>query len=509
MAAHPRTAAASTLDVDRSTSPFSAADREVLALMIAWAPAEPSRVGEVALFEPEDGARILGRGDLSGAGERVWFQRQRPGVSERTGPLASPGLSREQLRVRAESGSLRVDRVGKCPVLLAGRPVDTCVLRPGDALVLRGQMVLYCTRRPWSMAPLTSARLEDAPVFGAPDKHGIVGESPATWHLRDRLAWTAGAEEHTLLLGGSGSGKELCARAIHALGARRKGPFVARNAATIPASLVDAELFGNVKGYPNPGMPERPGLVGAADGGTLFLDEIGELPSELQANLLRVLDEYGEYHSLGATHARRSSFRLVGATNRDPSALKHDLAARLVVRLTVPGLGERRDDIPFLVRHLLARAAERSPAATGRFTASGEEGPRVKASVIEGALRHPYTTNIRELNGLLWSAMSASPGDAIEWSDPSMSEKAAAVSARGGDAVSARGGDGVSAARTPEDSAPAEPPAAPEPTESEIRAALAANRGNILHTARALGLTSRFVLYRLMKRHGIVTKEEG
>ena len=132
--------------------------------MIAWAPAEASRIGEVALFEPEDGARILGRGDLAGAGERVWFQRQRPGVSERTGPLASPGLSREQLRVRAESGSLRVDRVGKCPVLLAGRPVDTCVLRPGDALVLRGQMVLYCTRRPWSMAPLTSARLEDAPA---------------------------------------------------------------------------------------------------------------------------------------------------------------------------------------------------------------------------------------------------------------------------------------------------------------------------------------------------------
>ncbi|MFO0592393.1 MAG: sigma 54-interacting transcriptional regulator [Polyangiaceae bacterium] len=503
MAARPRAAAASTLDVDRSTSQLDGADREVLALLVAWAPAEASRVGEVALFEPDDGARILGRGDSSGAGERVWFQRQRPGVSERTGPLTSPGLSREQLRVRVENGSLRVERVGKCPVLLAGREVDTCTLRPGDALVLRGQMVLYCTRRPWSMAPLASARLEDAPVFGAPDRHGIVGESPVTWRLRDRLAWTAGAEEHTLLLGESGSGKELCARAIHALGARRKGPFVARNAATIPASLVDAELFGNVKGYPNPGMPERPGLVGAADGGTLFLDEIGELPSELQANLLRVLDEYGEYHSLGATQSRRASFRLVGATNRDPSALKHDLAARLVVRLTVPGLGERRDDIPFLVRHLLARAAEKSPAATARFTPPGAagEGPRVKASLIEGALRHPYTTHVRELNGLLWSAMSASAGDAIEWSDPSPPEKAAAVSARSGDVPCP--------VRAPDDSAPPEPPAAPEPTESEIRASLAANKGNILHTARALGLTSRYVLYRLMKRYGIATTEEG
>ena len=463
------------------------------ALMIAWAPAEPDRTGEVALFEPDAGARVLGRGEpADGAGgERVVLHRQRPGILERTPPLASPGISREQLRIRLENGHLRVQRIGKCAMEVRGAPVDSCVLRPGDTLLLRGQLLLLYTRRPWMIEPLRSARLADAPPFGAPDRHGIVGESPSIWRLRDRLAWTATADEHTLLLGGSGSGKELCARAVHNLSSRAKGPFVARNAATIPESLVDAELFGNVKGYPNPGMPERPGLVGAANHGTLFLDEIGELPQELQANLLRVLDEGGEYHCLGASSARRSNFRLIGATNRDPAALKHDLAARLVVRLELPGLDERRDDIPFLVRHLLARATEKSPEATRRFLPSGgRPEPRIKASLPEHLLAHRYTTNIRELNALLWRAMSASTGDAIDWQEGAPPVRTAPPS-------------------TPKDDPSGSAPEAPDPTAEQVRAALAEHRGNILRTAQALGLSSRYVLYRLMKRYGIGPEEGG
>ncbi len=95
-----------------------------------------------------------------------------------------------------------------------------------------------------------------------------------------------------------------------------------------------------MKGYPNPGMPERLGLIGTADGGTLFLDEIGSSRRACQANLLRVLDEGGEYHRLGTSAASRARFRLLGATNRDPASLKHDLAARLVLRLSVPGLDD-------------------------------------------------------------------------------------------------------------------------------------------------------------------------
>jgi DNA-binding NtrC family response regulator len=462
-----------------------------LALMIAWAPSEPERTGEVALFEPDAGARILGRGEpgSGSGGERVVFHRQRPGRLDRTPPLSSPGISREQLRIRLEQGQLRVQRIGRCPMELWGEALESCMLKPGDTLLLRGQLLLLCTQRPWQMPPLRSASLASAPPFGAPDSHGIVGESPAAWHLRDRIAWTASADEHTLLLGGSGSGKELCARAIHALSSRATGPFVARNAATIPSSLIDAELFGNVKGYPNPGMPERPGLVGAAHKGTLFLDEIGELPQELQANLLRVLDEGGEYHALGASSAKRSNLRLIGATNRDPSVLKHDLAARLVVRLDVPGLDERRDDIPLLARHLLARASEKSPEAMRRFLPSA--GPRLEASLVEHLLSHRFVTHIRELNALLWRAMSTSTGDAIAWNDASPSREPPPSSS-----------DGAS-----EPSAAASPPEAPEPSAEEVRASLEQHQGNVTRAAQALGLSSRYVLYRLMKRYGIGSAE--
>src|SRR5262249_4513267 len=151
--------------------------------------------------------------------------------------------------------------------------------------------------------------------FGAPDPHGILGESPAAWALREHLSLAAHSGQHILLLGQSGTGKELAARAIHALSPRRDKPFIARNAATFPEGLVDAELFGTAKGYPNAGSPERPGLIAEADGGTLFLDEIGELPAHLSSHLLRVLDRGGEYQRLGESRVRRSDLRVVAATN--------------------------------------------------------------------------------------------------------------------------------------------------------------------------------------------------
>jgi DNA-binding NtrC family response regulator len=460
---------------------------EIPALMIAWCAAEPGRIGEVALFEDEGSALILGRGEIEGeGGGRVSFHRQRPGLLERMPALQSPGISREQLRIGVVGGRLMVEQIGRCPLLVKGERVTRAPIEPGESLLLKSQLLLFCTRRPRRLPPLRSASLADLPLFGEADAHGLVGESPASFRLRDQIAWLAQADEHTLLLGGSGSGKELAARAVHALSAgRARGPFVARNAATIPAGLVDAELFGNVKGYPNPGMPERPGLVGAANGGTLFLDEIGELPLALQANLLRVLDEGGEYHALGASSARRSHFRLIGATNRDAASLKHDLAARLVLRLELPDLEARRDDIPLLIRHLLRRAALKSPTAMARFLEPKGEGPpevRVKANLVEQLLRIRFSTNVRELDAALWRAMSTSEGDSIGWSEAVAPPRASSAP-------------------------PAEESAAPSehepPTDAEIRAALATSGGNIVRAAQALGLANRYVLYRLMRKLGI------
>ncbi len=241
-----------------------------------------------------------------------------------------------------------------------------------------------------------------------------------------------------------------------------------------------------MKGYPNPGMPERPGLVGAADGGTLFLDEIGELPRALQANLLRVLDSDGEYHRLGGSAGTSSSFRFVGATNRDAESLKHDLCARLTLQISLPTLEQRRDDIPLLVRDLLRRASVKSPEVTRRFTEQPGEPPRVKAGLIDHLLKRRYSTNVRELDALLWQAMSASPGHSVAWM-----------------------GD-------PESTDPSDPPPAPsrgaaskaaapvlDPSADEIRARLTEHGGNVSRVAKALGLSSRYALYRLLRKHDI------
>lgn len=434
----PRAAAApneSTLDVSRLSPAASARPAERLALLIAWAPSEPERVGEVALFEPDAGVQVLGRGEPpDGGAPRVVFCRQRPGATVRTDPLTSPGLSREQLRVRVDGSGLRVERIGKRRMVFRGEEVESCQLRPGDTLLLRGQLLLHCTSRPPTLEALPDVGGLGAHEFGEPDEHGIVGESPAAWRLRDRIAWAAASREHALILGPSGAGKELTARAIHARSRRGRAPFVARSAATIPVGFAETELFGNVRGYPDAAMPERAGLVGAAHGGTLFLDELGELPAALQPRLLRVLDEGGEYHPVGASAAKRADLRLLGATNREPTSLSPDLAARIVLRVTVPGLDERRDDIPLLLRHLLRRAAERSPEAATWGLASSPEArgparapeaaepspgrtatapkgagdgpvPAAGAGLVTRLLSHAYSAHMRELNALLWKAI--------------------------------------------------------------------------------------------------------
>ena len=184
-----------------------------------------------------------------------------------------------------------------------------------------------------------------------------MGETPAGWALRDRIAFAAHADGHVLVHGESGTGKELCAAAIHGLSARFERSLVACNAVTFPTGLVDVELFGNAKNYPNPGTAERDGLIGEADGTTLFVDEIGELPATLQAHLLRVLDRKGEYQRLGEARVRCADLRVVAATNRAVTELKHDFAARFTLKVEVPPLSARAADVPLLVRHLLARVA--------------------------------------------------------------------------------------------------------------------------------------------------------
>jgi len=458
---------------------------EIPVLALAWSAKEPYRVGEIAVLAPVGESQVLGRGEGESDEARTRFYRQRPATFTPGPALEGDGLSRRQLLLTTQEDGVVVESIGRCELQVNGARCERAVLHPGDTLYLRRQLLLLFTRRAAFIPKSRHLPPSSWGEFGESDKHGILGESPATWQLREQLAFVAKSATHALLLGASGTGKELAARAIHAMSNRASKPFVARNATTLPAGLIDAELFGSAKNYPNAGMPERPGLVGQADGGTLFLDEIAELPLEQQGHLLRLLDMGGEYQRLGEATTRRSDMRLVGATNRDPAALKHDLRARLTSVVELTTLASRREDIPLLARHLLLRAAKQSPEVAGRFvdeTATGRPLARFAPAFIDFALRQEFPANTRQLEAALWKAMSEAPDRDVLAPSEWRSEATA-------------GRPGAPAAVAPR------PPA--EPTADEIRAALASVGGSVGKAARNLGLSSRFALYRLMKKHGI------
>jgi two-component system nitrogen regulation response regulator GlnG/two-component system response regulator HydG len=483
-------------DDDGTTRSSSGAERSgellagpsVLVFVIAWYPEQPDRVGELAIVPAEGSRVLLGRG-APDSEPRMRFFRPRPGRLDPAPPLAARGLSRRQAELQPGRGRVVVRRVGRCAMRINGVECDEGSVTAGDTIAFRQELVLLCSYRPACAAPLRHFQSAEGKRFGAVDSLGIIGESPATWLLRDELAFAAQSERHVLIVGESGTGKELAARAIHHLSARADRHLVARNAATLPASLMDAEMFGNSKNYPNPGMGDRSGLIGQADGGFLFLDEIGDLPANLQSHLLRVLDSGGEYQRLGESVSRHSSFRLLAATNRDPTELRPELLARLTVKVELPPLRERREDIPLLVRHLVVKAATETPALAKRFTETSADGSvlaKVDAKLIDALLRRDYLGNVRELEAILWKAISASDRDFVPYH-----EAARADEIRERD-VSQPPPPGI------EDRS-----RNPEPSEEEIRAALINAAGNVARAAEELGLSSRYALYRRLVKLGI------
>ncbi len=350
------------------------------------------------------------------------------------------------------------------------------VLAPGDVVSFAGHSGFVFGFRPARMPKLGA----DYPArgFGEPDAFGIVGESAACWEMREQLALLARFDEHTLVLGESGTGKELAARAVHSLSRRARGPFVARNAATIPEALVEAEVYGNRKDFPNAGMPESDGLIGAARGGTLFLDEIAEITAARQAPLLRVFDRDGSYHRLGDPKPRKADVRFVCATNRSPGELKSDFAARLTLRVELPPLDARREDIALVVRHIVLDDAERNPDAVGRFVRRDGRRPEIAIdpAFLARLVRLEYPTNVRDLVRVLRQSMTASRGDTLE-APPNLDDDRSGVVAVP-DAASA----GIS--------------------EADMRMALERQRWNLTRAAEQLGIT-RFKLMRLMRKYGL------
>ncbi|HYO56595.1 sigma-54 dependent transcriptional regulator [Archangium sp.] len=226
----------------------------------------------------------------------------------------------------------------------------------------------------------------------------LVGRSAPMRALYELIERVAHSHAPVLVRGESGSGKELVARALHFEGPRKDGPFVAVNCTAIPNALLESELFGHVKGSFSGATTPRRGLFLEADGGTLFLDEIGDMAPELQAKLLRVLED-GEVRAVGADASRKVDVRVVAATHQELEArvregrFRQDLFYRLnVVPLHVPPLRERREDIPLLMEHFVAQSRKRNPRARlAGFT------PEALAALASAA----WPGNVRELENLV------------------------------------------------------------------------------------------------------------
>jgi DNA-binding NtrC family response regulator len=198
---------------------------------------------------------------------------------------------------------------------------------------------------------------DESKAFG-----NIVGFSPAMVDVYKKIARSARSEDTVLIVGETGVGKELVARAIHDHSSRAKGPFVPVDAGAVAASLWESEIFGSTRGAFTGADRDRPGVIESARGGTVFFDEIGEIPLETQPKLLRLLQEK-EYRPLGSGVPRKADIRIIAATNRSletmvrERAFREDLFYRLnVLRIDIPPLRERRSDIPFLVKRFLSEA---------------------------------------------------------------------------------------------------------------------------------------------------------
>jgi DNA-binding NtrC family response regulator len=336
---------------------------------------------EVALISPLDDVRAA-------------LRRARPGVLVLTGALLDGpniGLVREQLW----DG---VSVIGFTEV------VD-------DALVARLRALGYAElfAKPVALEEVADAVQRRLERRALAELTGLVGESEAIREVLVKIEQMAPVTSTVLIEGESGSGKELVARAIHRLGPRRAKPFIAVNVGALPETLLESELFGHEKGAFTGAAERRLGRFELADAGTLFLDEIGEIPPATQVKLLRVLEER-EVTRVGGAQSFPVDVRVVAATNRplrehvEEGAFRADLYYRLnVLRIYLPPLRERREDIPLLVRRFVREfSAQHDRPFHG-----------ISAEALELLVGYPWPGNVRELRNLVESMVVLAPGREI------------------------------------------------------------------------------------------------
>lgn len=376
---------------------------------------DQAETGRVLLVDDEPAFQRLGGSFLSGLGHQVAlagdgeqalaaFDRQRPelvlldlAMPPHMDPLIGleliPRFARVPVVVLTGHGehelALRATELGAWDFLT--KPIDPDMLR---FVVARG---LRKARLDAELAALRAVQ--------ASDDLGMVGQAPATVQLRALVRRVAQTSVSVLVLGPTGTGKELVARALHACSGRSGGPFVAIHCGALSAELLESELFGHLKGSFTGAYRDQPGLVEAAHGGTLFLDEVGEMPPPMQVKLLRFLQE-GVFVPVGGRVQKRADTRVVAATHRDLEAMvregsfREDLFYRLKgVVLRTPALAERPADIPQLATRFLQRVAPRAGLSAGALAwLTGRDWPG----------------NVRELKAVVESAGALLPRDQRE-----------------------------------------------------------------------------------------------
>ena len=276
---------------------------------------------------------------------------------------------------------------------------------------------------------LENRRLVDArgtplvPVEASDPAFQLIGGGPAMRSLAAVIDQVAASSAPVLIVGETGSGKELVARAVHARGPRRRGRFVAVNTAAVPEALLQADHFGHPRGAVPGALQARKGLLVEADQGTLLLDEIGDMPIALQAKLLRVI-QFGEVRPVGSDRTQRVDVRILASTHRDLPAfvregrIREDLYFRLnVLPVLVPPLRERREDIPALAAHLFAEACRRAPGAPARAMDPG---------VLRALSQAEWPGNVRELANVIERAVVFGRVDALAPAAPPPAREAGA-----------------------------------------------------------------------------------
>mgnify|MGYP001137502696 CR=1 FL=1 len=257
----------------------------------------------------------------------------------------------------------------------------------------------------------------------------MLGQAPAMQEVFRAIGRLSQSHATVMITGESGSGKELVARALHRHSPRATGPFIALNTAAIPKDLLESELFGHERGAFTGAAAQRRGRFEQADGGTLFLDEIGDMPSELQTRLLRVLSD-GQFYRVGGHTPIKVNVRVIAATHQDletrvrEGLFREDLFHRLnVIRLRLPALRERREDIPLLVRHFMQKSAREL----------GMEAKGVSEAAMKTLVNLPWSGNVRQLENVCHYLTVMAPGQVVEVGDLPADLMQGSAAPQGGD----------------------------------------------------------------------------